>query len=172
MFCYHIFTWVSSLFVVYRSPISIQSPLQSKIRALMFKFTKESLPGSVALTLKVIFSLSVVLHRHTESVETFLSSADLFLVCNLQLPSNYIQFWQRINDKKTDFFSIDGKTSNQTRWNFLIKESVNNVKVIFNDWNKVLKNREPSPHNLLKPVARVGEPLKSQSQLIPKRKTS
>ena len=29
----HIFTWVSSLFVVYWSPISIQSPSQSKIRA-------------------------------------------------------------------------------------------------------------------------------------------
>ena len=156
MFCYHIFTWVSSLFVVCWLPISIQSPLQSKIRALMFKLTKESLPGSVALTLKVIFSLSVALHRHTESVETFLSSAVLFLVCNLQLPSNYTQFWQRINDKKLDFFSIDGKTSDQTRWNFLIKDSVNIVKVIFNDWNKLLKNKEPSPHNLLKPVVKSG----------------
>ena len=64
VFC-HIFTWVSSLFVVCWLPISIQSPLQSKIRALMFKLTKENLPGSVALTLKVIFSLSVALHRHT-----------------------------------------------------------------------------------------------------------
>ena len=32
VFC-HIFTWVSSLFVVCWLPISIQSPLQSKIRA-------------------------------------------------------------------------------------------------------------------------------------------
>ena len=78
-------------------PISIAVEDQSLRSTLMFKVTKESLPGSVALTLKVMFSLSVALHRHTESVETFFSSAVLFFclffvlffVCNLQLHAKH-----------------------------------------------------------------------------------
>ena len=66
-----------------------------------------------------------------------------FVICNFH-PITH-NFGSESMIKKLDFFSIDGKTSDQTRWNFLIKDSVNNVKVIFNDWNKVLKNREPSP---------------------------
>ena len=60
-------------------PISIAVEDQSLRSTLMFKVTEESLPGLVALTLKVMFSLSVALHRHTESVETFLSSANALI---------------------------------------------------------------------------------------------
>ena len=83
-------------------PISIAVEDQSLRSTLMFKVTKESLPGSVALTLKVMFSLSVALHRHTESVETFLIllGCPIFLSCFLFAICDFRQnmFRQQIND--------------------------------------------------------------------------